>query len=108
MREPIHNSDVNAHSRGAYMSATSLVLAPAQLPVRQPIMPLRTRHNTACLQYRIVRYPVGGTAKRVFDIVAAGLALIALSPILLLFAFLIQLESAGPIFFKQHRTGFRG
>jgi lipopolysaccharide/colanic/teichoic acid biosynthesis glycosyltransferase len=90
------------------MPATSLVLATTQVPARQPIMPLRVRHRTARLQYRIAPHPVGGAAKRFFDVVAAGAALLLLSPFLLLVAFLIQLESPGPIFFRQHRTGFRG
>ncbi len=90
------------------MPATSLVLAPAQLPALQQVMPLRLRHRTARLHYRIVPRPIGGVAKRLFDMTAAASALIVLSPILVLVAYLIQLESPGPIFFKQHRTGFRG
>lgn len=90
------------------MPATSLVLATTQLPARQQVMPLRVRHRTARLHYRVVPRPVGGAAKRIFDVAAAASALVILSPIFLFVAFLIQLESPGPIFFRQHRTGFRG
>jgi lipopolysaccharide/colanic/teichoic acid biosynthesis glycosyltransferase len=43
--------------------------------------------------------------KRMFDIVGAGLALIALAPLFALVALLIKLDSAGPILFKQERVG---
>jgi lipopolysaccharide/colanic/teichoic acid biosynthesis glycosyltransferase len=43
--------------------------------------------------------------KRLFDIFAAALALILLSPLLFLAALLIRLDSSGPIFFRQERIG---
>jgi lipopolysaccharide/colanic/teichoic acid biosynthesis glycosyltransferase len=43
--------------------------------------------------------------KRVFDIVVAFLGLLLLLPVLLLVAFLIKLDSPGPIFFRQERIG---
>ncbi len=45
------------------------------------------------------------TAKRVMDIVGASAALILLSPLMLLIAILIKLESPGPVFFVQERMG---
>ena len=45
--------------------------------------------------------------KRMFDVVAAALALIVLSPLLLLIALLIKLDSPGPVFFVQKRVGTR-
>lgn len=47
-------------------------------------------------------------AKRIADLVLAGLALLALSPILLLLAVLIKIASPGPIFFRQARLGKDG
>ncbi|XSG82522.1 MAG: undecaprenyl-phosphate glucose phosphotransferase [Methyloligella sp. ZOD6] len=44
--------------------------------------------------------------KRVFDAVISGLALLALSPLMLLIAAAIKLTSRGPVFFKQTRQGF--
>jgi Undecaprenyl-phosphate glucose phosphotransferase len=44
--------------------------------------------------------------KWLFDKIVGGLALIALSPIMLLMAIAIKLDSRGPIFFKQRRYGF--
>jgi Undecaprenyl-phosphate glucose phosphotransferase len=44
--------------------------------------------------------------KRGFDIVIASLALILLSPVFLVTAIAIRLDSPGPIFFRQKRYGF--
>ena len=44
--------------------------------------------------------------KRVFDLVFAAAALIAATPLLVLVAVLIRLDSPGPVFFVQRRYGF--
>jgi lipopolysaccharide/colanic/teichoic acid biosynthesis glycosyltransferase len=44
-------------------------------------------------------------AKRLFDIVFAGLGLLLLSPLLLGIALWIKLDSRGPVFFRQERVG---
>jgi lipopolysaccharide/colanic/teichoic acid biosynthesis glycosyltransferase len=44
-------------------------------------------------------------AIRLFDVVFSGLALIALSPLFLLLAIVIKIESPGPVIYKQVRTG---
>jgi exopolysaccharide biosynthesis polyprenyl glycosylphosphotransferase len=46
--------------------------------------------------------------KRFFDIVAAGLGIVFLSPIFLTIAFFIKLSSTGPILFYQTRIGRNG
>src|SRR5690242_14556688 len=46
------------------------------------------------------------TPKLVFDVVAASAALLLLSPLLLLVAIAIRLESQGPILFTQTRYGW--
>jgi len=43
--------------------------------------------------------------KRMLDIILSMLALIVLSPVLLIIAILIKLESPGPVFFTQKRVG---
>lgn len=43
--------------------------------------------------------------KRIFDVVFATLCLVLFSPILILIAILIKLDSKGPIIFKQIRVG---
>lgn len=44
--------------------------------------------------------------KRVFDIVFALFGIVAFSPVMLVIAILIKLESRGPVLFKQKRHGF--
>jgi lipopolysaccharide/colanic/teichoic acid biosynthesis glycosyltransferase len=43
--------------------------------------------------------------KRVLDVVLAGILLVALSPLLLVIAVAIKLDSPGPVLFVQRRTG---
>ena len=43
--------------------------------------------------------------KRLFDIVASGLGLIVLSPVFLILAIWIKLDSPGPVFYRQVRVG---
>ena len=44
-------------------------------------------------------------AKRLFDLIFAGAALLLFSPLLLGIALWIKLDSAGPVFFRQQRVG---
>jgi len=46
--------------------------------------------------------------KRLFDIVASALALVVLSPALLLLAAAIRWRLGGPVLFRQQRPGLRG
>ena len=43
--------------------------------------------------------------KRIFDVVASAMGLIALSPLLAIVAVAVRLSSPGPAFFRQQRTG---
>ena len=43
--------------------------------------------------------------KRLFDIVASGLGLIVLSPLFLVLAIWIKMDSKGPVFYRQVRVG---
>ncbi len=45
------------------------------------------------------------TMKRLFDIVVSLIALLFLSPVYLVLAFLVKLSSKGPVFFTQQRVG---
>ncbi len=46
--------------------------------------------------------------KRVMDVIFSSLALVLLSPILLIIGTLVKLTSRGPIFFRQERCGLNG
>lgn len=46
--------------------------------------------------------------KRIFDIVFSGTVLLCGMPFFLIIMLLIKLDSKGPVFFKQKRSGFKG
>lgn len=46
--------------------------------------------------------------KRGFDILTSGVALICISPVFLIIAIAIKLNSIGPVFYKQERVGLKG
>lgn len=64
------------------------------------------------LRVNLIAYVIRGkilqNLKRSFDFIIALIALLALSPIMLLTALLIKLTSPGPIFFYQERVGMWG
>jgi len=69
----------------------------------------RVLGNKVC--FELQRGPLSPServAKRCIDIVMAGMALIALSAVLLVVAIAIKLDSPGPILFSQRRCGFNG
>ncbi len=51
------------------------------------------------------RRPLSALFKRILDVSVAGVGLVLLSPLMLLAALAIRLDSRGPIFFKQERLG---
>jgi lipopolysaccharide/colanic/teichoic acid biosynthesis glycosyltransferase len=55
-------------------------------------------------KYKILKFKIP-VWKRLFDIVFSGLAIIVLSPIFILTAIAIKLESKGPVLFKSKRVG---
>ena len=46
--------------------------------------------------------------KRIFDLTAATLGVIVLSPLYLLLTLLLKLTSPGPVFYAQERVGYDG
>jgi putative colanic acid biosynthesis UDP-glucose lipid carrier transferase len=53
-------------------------------------------------------YGFRGVIKRLMDIVASAVALLFVSPVLLLIALLVALSSRGPVIFRQRRYGLDG
>lgn len=45
--------------------------------------------------------------KRLFDIIASGCGLIVLSPLFLILAIWVKLDSEGPVFYRQVRVGYK-
>ncbi len=58
--------------------------------------------------FRLHRTSIHWHLKRLFDIVLAAFALLLASPLLLVAAVLIRLDSPGPALFRQPRVGFLG
>lgn len=87
----------------------SLILAPALTDVAGPRI---HAHPVADLPLIHVSTPrLGGfnsILKRVFDVIGATLALVVLSPVLIVSAVAIKLDDGGPILFAQHRVGKDG
>lgn len=46
--------------------------------------------------------------KRLFDVIGGIVILLPASPLMIVVAFLIKIESKGPVFFKQERIGLHG
>ena len=77
----------------------------------QSVAPARTRapQVTGDRLIALADRPLAGAAalsKRLLDIVLAGVALVALSPLMLIIAASIRLDSPGPVFFRQRRHGY--
>ena len=49
-----------------------------------------------------------GIVKRVFDLLGVSIGLLALSPLMIVIAVAIKLDSRGPVFFRQLRVGRHG
>ena len=45
--------------------------------------------------------------KRLFDVIASGFGLIVLSPLFIILAVWIKMDSEGPVFYRQVRVGFK-
>jgi Undecaprenyl-phosphate glucose phosphotransferase len=88
-------------------SPISIHLAPE--PVFDRFSDLRLSRLGTSKTLNLVRPPLNWleiAEKRIFDIVLGTIALILVSPLLLIIAILIKLDSPGPVFFVQRRHGF--
>lgn len=51
---------------------------------------------------------MGRTLKLLTDVVLTSIALVLLSPVLILIAFIVKLTDGGPVFYVQNRIGYNG
>lgn len=89
-------------------SVEVLVLPQASLDLRKAIRLRRIGEQTLL---QIAEPPLTDWdifVKRIEDVVVASAALVLLSPLMLLTALAIKLESRGPVLFRQTRAGFNG
>lgn len=86
-----------------------LVLAPSLVDVAGPRIHTRPVANLPLIHVETPRFD-GRTLmiKRTFDIIASGLGLLLISPLLLLIAILVKVQDGGPVFFRQERVGRNG
>jgi exopolysaccharide biosynthesis polyprenyl glycosylphosphotransferase len=57
---------------------------------------------------RFALRPATTKVKRAFDLVAAGVGLLAVAPLIVVIAIAIKLDGPGPVFFRQRRVGRNG
>jgi putative colanic acid biosynthesis UDP-glucose lipid carrier transferase len=82
----------------------------ADTPVAErvaPIMPSPVLPSAAVLRDAAIRTN-HSVLKRLFDIVAASLGVLALLPLFCVVALIVRLESPGPVLFRQRRAGRDG
>ena len=73
------------------------------------VSPDRVRGYPLTQLDRVSHREFGLAAKRAFDVIASGLALLVLAPLLLVIAAAVKLsDRQGPVFFKQERVGLYG
>jgi lipopolysaccharide/colanic/teichoic acid biosynthesis glycosyltransferase len=68
-------------------------------------MPASAAASNANASAAVSRRPVYRALKRTLDVVASGAGLVILSPLFLLAALAVRLDSRGPVFFVQQRVG---
>lgn len=91
-----------------YADIQLLVLYPLSTRKRLGIFSNRVG-NTSVLEVRQSwDYTTQFIGKRIVDFLGAGLGLLFLSPVLLIIALAIHLDSVGPVFFRQQRLGRSG
>ncbi|MEV7662432.1 sugar transferase [Paenarthrobacter sp. NPDC089316] len=89
--------------------AAELVLAATLTNVAGPRIHWRPVEGLPLMHVDIPHYSGGKhTLKRLMDIAVSFLALIVLSPVLLLLALIVSADSPGPVLFRQERIGKQG
>jgi exopolysaccharide biosynthesis polyprenyl glycosylphosphotransferase len=90
-------------------SSIELVVVPSLTDVAGPRIHMRPVAGLPLLHLEEPQAgEAGGLSKRLFDVVLAGLALVLLSPVLLVVAALVKLHDGGPVLFRQPRIGREG
>ncbi|ACL41847.1 exopolysaccharide biosynthesis polyprenyl glycosylphosphotransferase [Pseudarthrobacter chlorophenolicus A6] len=90
-------------------SSTELILAATLTNVAGPRIHWRPVEGLPLMHVDIPQYTGAKHAmKRVMDVGMALLALLVLSPLLVVLAVIVRLDSPGPVFFRQDRVGRDG
>jgi len=90
-------------------TATELVLASGLTNVAGPRIHWRPVDGLPLVHVELPQYAGGKhVLKRAIDIAAASVALLVLSPVLLVLALIVKHDSEGPVLFRQIRAGRNG
>ncbi|WP_354236205.1 sugar transferase [Arthrobacter sp. UYEF3] len=90
-------------------TGTELVLASSLTNVAGPRIHWRPVDGLPLVHVELPQYAGGKhVLKRAVDIVASSLALLVLSPVMLVLAIIVKRDSRGPIIFRQLRAGRNG
>jgi exopolysaccharide biosynthesis polyprenyl glycosylphosphotransferase len=89
--------------------STELVLASNLTNIAGPRVHFRPVEGLPLMHVELPRYSGGKhIVKRAMDMFLAAVALLILSPVLLVLALVVSLDSQGPILFRQERVGRQG
>ena len=87
----------------------SLIMAPALVDVAGPRLHTQPLAGLPLLHLSTPRLSRGKAfVKRSFDVVASGLGMLVISPLLLAVALAVKATDGGPVLFRQERVGLRG
>jgi lipopolysaccharide/colanic/teichoic acid biosynthesis glycosyltransferase len=98
----VFERNANGNSNGAHVATygrLSVLDVPGELPVALPWLGGGEANPTSVY----LRY-----GKRAMDVVISAASLLVLSPLFLLLALLIKIDSRGPVFYKSKRLGRNG
>ena len=100
---------LRAISWGLEPSHRHLLMASGLVDVAGPRLATRPVAGVPLMHVETPRFSGGGrVVKCAFDYVSAALALIILSPLMVLIAGIVKSSSPGPVFYKQERIGENG
>ena len=103
------DEDVLEYIRDAGGIPIPISIVPRYFEITPPHATVAELHGFPLITLSSARLSVGARiAKRGMDILFAGGGLLVLSPVLLLIAIAIKLDSHGAVFFRQERMGSRG
>ncbi|MFD5826125.1 sugar transferase [Lentzea sp. NPDC060358] len=90
-------------------TGTQLVVVPAAMAVAEPRIHARPVAGLPVLVIEAPRFTgIARFVKRVVDVSASATALVLLSPVVLALAVAIKVDSAGPVLYRQTRSGRHG
>lgn len=86
-----------------------LVLAPSIVDIAGPRLHTRPVSGLPLIHVETPRFSGGQRLlKRMVDLLTSAVAVVAISPVLLILAVLVKASSPGPVLFRQRRVGLRG